>query len=106
MPYLSLSQPHLCFSPPSESFFHNLSTSSWDSQCTKNDIPQKRRDLLHMALAPCVLNHQKFSGADHSSLFVPRHTEVCPYSSLHPLPFALSPFFAPRSFPWLSLINA
>ena len=34
-PYLSLSQPHCCFSPPSESFFHKSSTSSWDTQLTK-----------------------------------------------------------------------
>src|SRR5712692_9916458 len=27
-PYLSLSQPHLCGSPPAPSFSHNLSTSS------------------------------------------------------------------------------
>src|SRR2546425_5995850 len=37
-PYLSLSQPHLCFSPPSESFSHSSSTSCWVSQFTKNEI--------------------------------------------------------------------
>src|ERR1700736_151101 len=37
-PYLSLSQPHLSFLPPSESFSHSLSTSCCVSQFTKNDI--------------------------------------------------------------------
>src|SRR6266478_2925438 len=37
-PYLSLSQPHLCFSPPSESFSHSSSTSRCVSQYTKNDM--------------------------------------------------------------------
>src|SRR5882762_11723902 len=37
-PYWSLSQPHLCFSPPSEGFSHNSSTSCCVSQCTKNDM--------------------------------------------------------------------
>src|SRR5436190_3917485 len=37
-PYLSLSQPQLFFSPPSESFSHNSSTSCCVSQFTKNDI--------------------------------------------------------------------
>src|SRR5262245_38837969 len=37
-PYLSLSQPHLCFSPPAESLSQNSSTSSCVSQSTKNDI--------------------------------------------------------------------
>src|SRR5216683_7302964 len=37
-PYLSLSQPHLCFSPPAESFSHSSSTSCWVSQCTKKDM--------------------------------------------------------------------
>src|ERR1700682_3406053 len=37
-PYLSFNQPHLCFSPPSESFFHSSSTSCWVSHFTKNDI--------------------------------------------------------------------
>src|ERR1700730_6838477 len=36
-PNLSLSQPHLCFSPPSESFSHSSSTSCWVSQSTQND---------------------------------------------------------------------
>src|SRR5712692_6473240 len=37
-PYLSLSQPHLPFSPPSESFSHSVSTSCCVSQFTKNDM--------------------------------------------------------------------
>src|SRR5713101_6974398 len=37
-PYLSLSQPHCSFSPPSESFSQNASTSSCVSQFTTNDI--------------------------------------------------------------------
>src|SRR6058998_684553 len=37
-PYLSLSQPHLLFCPPAESFSHNSSTSSCVSQFTKNDM--------------------------------------------------------------------
>src|SRR6266571_1957458 len=37
-PYLSLSQPHLSFWPPSESFSHSSSTSCCVSQFTKNDI--------------------------------------------------------------------
>src|SRR6266513_1540753 len=37
-PYLSLSQPHLLFSPPSECFSHNSSTSSCVSQFMKNDM--------------------------------------------------------------------
>src|SRR5713226_3312754 len=37
-PYLSFSQPHLCFSPPSESFFHRSSTSCCVLQFTKNDM--------------------------------------------------------------------
>src|SRR2546430_707283 len=37
-PYLSLSQPHLDFSPPAESFSQNLSTSSCVSQFTTNDM--------------------------------------------------------------------
>src|SRR6266850_514604 len=37
-PYFSLSQSHLCFSPPSESFSHSSSTSGWVSQFTKNEI--------------------------------------------------------------------
>src|SRR4030088_1588029 len=37
-PYLSFSQPHLCFSPPSESLSHSSSTSCCVSQFTKNDI--------------------------------------------------------------------
>src|SRR6266567_2999504 len=37
-PYLSLSQPHRFFSPPSESFSHNSSTSCCVSQFTKNDM--------------------------------------------------------------------
>src|SRR5260370_16869609 len=36
-PYLSFSQPHLSFFPPSESFSHNSSTSCCVSQFTKND---------------------------------------------------------------------
>src|SRR5467141_4335614 len=36
-PNVSFSQPHLPFSPPSESFSHISSTSSCDSQFTKND---------------------------------------------------------------------
>src|SRR5229473_48650 len=36
-PNLSCSHPHLSFLPPSESFSHNSSTSSWVSQLTKND---------------------------------------------------------------------
>src|SRR6267143_136267 len=37
-PYLSLSQPHLCFSPPSESFPHSSSTPCGVSQFTKKEI--------------------------------------------------------------------
>src|SRR5258708_9700104 len=37
-PYLSLSQPHLCFSPPAESLSHKSSTSSCVLQFTKNDM--------------------------------------------------------------------
>src|SRR6185437_7234992 len=37
-PYLSLSQPHLPFSPPSESFSHSSSTSSCVSQLTKSEM--------------------------------------------------------------------
>src|SRR5712692_4126956 len=37
-PYLSLSQPHLDFSPPSESFSQNSSTSSCVSQFTNNEM--------------------------------------------------------------------
>src|SRR6266436_3042699 len=37
-PNLSVNQPHLCFSPPSESFSHSSSTSGCVSQFTKNDI--------------------------------------------------------------------
>src|SRR6266567_7379683 len=37
-PYLSLSQPHLSFWPPSESFSHSSSTSCCVSQFTKNDM--------------------------------------------------------------------
>src|SRR6202521_6202292 len=37
-PYLSFSQPHRWFSPPSESFSHSSSTSCCVSQFTKNDI--------------------------------------------------------------------
>src|ERR1700674_1394446 len=37
-PYLSLSQPHLDFSPPSESFSQKPSTSSCVSQFTTKDI--------------------------------------------------------------------
>src|SRR5206468_2114597 len=37
-PYLSLSQPHLDFSPPSESFSQNSFTSSCVLQFTTNDI--------------------------------------------------------------------
>src|SRR5438105_14514286 len=37
-PYLSFNQPHLCFSPPLESFSHSSSTSFWSLQSTKNDI--------------------------------------------------------------------
>src|ERR1700730_16174603 len=37
-PYLSFSQPHLCFCPPSESFSHSSSTSCCVSQVTKNEM--------------------------------------------------------------------
>src|SRR5438270_5855276 len=37
-PYLSLSQPHLFFLPPAESFSQNSSTSCWVSHVTKNDM--------------------------------------------------------------------
>src|SRR5665811_497955 len=37
-PYLSLSQPHCCVSPPSESFSHSSSTSCCVSQVTKSDM--------------------------------------------------------------------
>src|ERR1700731_808850 len=37
-PYLSFSQPHRCFAPPSESFSHSSSTSCCVSQFTKNDM--------------------------------------------------------------------
>src|SRR4051812_11260333 len=37
-PYLSFSQPHLDFSPPSESFCQNQSTSSCVSQLMNNDM--------------------------------------------------------------------
>src|SRR5882762_11517770 len=36
-PYLSLSQPHLSFFPPADSFSHSSSTSCCVSQFTKND---------------------------------------------------------------------
>src|SRR2546422_10244534 len=44
-PYLSLSQPHLCFSPPSESFSHNSSTSSCVSQFTKKDMAGEKVNI-------------------------------------------------------------
>src|SRR6185503_21364149 len=37
-PYLSLSQPHCDFAPPSESFSQSSSTSSCVSQFTNNEI--------------------------------------------------------------------
>src|SRR6202171_3911953 len=37
-PYLSVIHPHLCFSPPSESFSHNSSTSCCVSQFTKSEM--------------------------------------------------------------------
>src|SRR6266571_8503697 len=37
-PYLSFSQPHRCFSPPSESFSHSSATSYCVLQLTKNDM--------------------------------------------------------------------
>src|SRR2546430_7067094 len=36
-PNLSLSQPHICCSPPAESFSHSSSTSFWVLQFTTND---------------------------------------------------------------------
>src|SRR4030095_8029328 len=44
-PYLSLSQPHLCLSPPSESFSHKSSTSACVSQLTKNEIAGEKVNI-------------------------------------------------------------
>src|SRR5437016_1800553 len=43
-PYLSVSQPHRCFPPPSESFSHISSTSCCVSQFTKNDTAGEKEN--------------------------------------------------------------